>query len=106
MATQYVLCNNIDLSFWIRPLGIGTEYATHVYLPEVAVDDTQGRARKTDTLLFALDRHSASEQPLITQENKSASFLSSFSWCRKPVYSPKDRIVHLQHQSTKKKRQN
>ena len=36
MATQYVLCNNIDLSFWIRPLGIGTEYATHVYLPEVA----------------------------------------------------------------------
>ena len=36
MATQYVLCNNIDLSFSIRPLGIGTEYATHVYLPEVA----------------------------------------------------------------------
>ena len=38
MATQYVLCNNIDLSFWIRPLGIGTEYATHVYLPEVAAE--------------------------------------------------------------------
>ena len=26
----------IDPSFWFRPLGIGTEYATHVYLPEVA----------------------------------------------------------------------
>ena len=31
-----MLCNNIDPTFWFRPLGIGTEYATDVYLPEVA----------------------------------------------------------------------
>ena len=31
-----IIIRNIDPSFWFRPLGIGTEYATHVYLPEVA----------------------------------------------------------------------